>query len=304
MNLETTSIFLLSLIGGAFRISVPILWVSLGECITEKSGKINLGHEGSLIMGAMLGYGFSLHSGSPWLGVLMAGICCSLFGITHALMTQVKGVNDIALGISIMIFGKGLAFYLGKDLIKPTAPRLGDFSLFGGSENKLLAQAFTINSLFVLGIIACIIAHLTLKYSRWGLMLKIAGENEESGKSLGYKINTIRLIAMAMGTFFSGIGGAYLSLYYPGSWNEGLSSGQGLMAVALVIFAQWQPLKCIGTALLFGAASSISPALQAIGYSYGYHLLNALPYIFTLVILIFATKKNKNNAPKELSIIK
>ena len=293
----------LAIIGGAIRVSTPFLFVSLGECLTEKSGRINLGHEGSMIMGAMVGYGASLITGSAWLGILAAGCIGSVFGLFHGWICGKKGVNDIAMGIALIMLGTGLAFFFGKSLIKPTAPRLDDFSLAWWSSVPQITQAFKINWLFIVGIILAVLMHYGFKYSRWGMIVRVAGENEEAGLALGYDVNKIRIVSSAIGTFLSGIGGAYLSLYYPGSWNEGLSSGQGLMAVALVIFARWKPMQCFIASLLFGGAGALGPALQGAGYSYGYYLFNATPYILTLIIIILSSSKKQSGvAPAELEI--
>lgn len=296
-------LILLAIIGGAIRVSTPFLFVSLGECLTEKAGRINLGHEGSMVLGAMIGYGVSLFTGSVWLGILSAGCICSLFGLFHGWICGKKGVNDIAMGIALTMLGTGLAFFFGKSLIKPTAPRLGDFSLAWWSSTPQIIQALKVNWLFIIGIFIAVLLHYGFKYSRWGMIVRVAGENEEAGLALGYNVNRIRTISSAIGTCLSGIGGAYLSLYYPGSWNEGLSSGQGLMAVALVIFSRWKPIQCLIASLLFGGAGALGPALQGAGYTYGYYLFNATPYILTLIIII-ASSSNKESgvAPAELEI--
>jgi len=295
----------LGIIGGAIRVSVPFLFVSLGECITEKSGRINLGHEGSLIMGAMTGYAASLLSGSAWIGVLAAGVFGSFFGLFHGWICSKKGVNDIAMGIALMMLGTGIAFFFGKPYIKPTAPRLEDFSLIWWSSIPQVVQAFKINTLFIIGIVLAFALDFGFKKTRWGMILRIAGESAEAGIANGYNINMVRIIATSLGSFLSGVAGAYLSLFYPGSWNEGLSSGQGLMAVALVIFAKWKPKQCLWTSLLFGGASAIGPAIQSAGYSSGYYLFNAIPYVLTLVIIVTGnSNKGNNNVPAELNLIK
>ena len=298
-----TWLIVLAMIGGAIRVSTPFLFVSLGECITEKSGRINLGHEGSLIMGAMSGYGASLFTGSAWLGILVAGLVGSLFGLFHSWICNKPGVNHTAMGIALMMLGTGLAFFFGKPLIKPTAPRLGDFSLAWFSALPQVKQAFLINGLFPIGLLVAVAFHFGFKYSRWGMIVRLAGESAEAGTALGYNINKTRVIATSIGSFLSGVAGAYLSLYYPGSWNEGLSSGQGLMAVALVIFARWKPMRCFTASLLFGAASALGPALQSAGYSYGYYLFNAAPYVLTLIIIsVSVSTKKFNDAPGELHV--
>ena len=296
-------LIVLAIIGGAIRISTPFLFVSLGECITQKAGRINLGHEGSLIMGAMSGYGASLFTGSAWMGILIAGLVGSLFGLFHGWICNREGVNHTAMGIALMMLGTGLAFFFGKSLIKPTAPRLGDFSLAWFSSIPQVKQAFLINGLFPIALLFAILFHFAFRYSRWGMILRLAGENADAGTALGYNIPKTRIIATSIGSFFSGVAGAYLSLYYPGSWNEGLSSGQGLMAVALVIFARWKPMRCFTASLLFGGASALGPALQSAGFSYGYYLFNATPYVLTLIIIVISVSSKKfNDAPAELQV--
>lgn len=291
------------MIGGAFRVSIPFLYVSLGECITEKSGRINLGHEGSLIMGAMSGYGASLMTGSAWMGIFIAGTVGSLFGFFHGWICNKQGVNHTAMGIALMMLGTGLAFFFGKPLIKPTAPRLGDFSLAWFSDVPQIRQAFLINGLFPIGLLVAFIFHFAFRYSRWGMILRLAGENADAGIAMGYNVGRTRIMATAIGSFLSGVAGGYLSLYYPGSWNEGLSSGQGLMAVALVIFARWKPLHCFTASLLFGGASALGPSLQSAGYSNGYYLFNAAPYVLTLIIIVVSVSTRKfNDAPAELHV--
>ncbi len=276
----------IAVLGGAIRVGTPFLFVSLGECLTERSGRINLGLEGNLIMGAMAGYAVSYYSQSPWLGVAVAGGTGLLLGAIHALLCQHPRVNHIAVGIALMIFATGVAFFLGKPFIQPSAPQLPSIGLGGWSDSPVVRAALDINALFFLGLLLVPALHWFLKYARWGLMVRVAGENANAALALGYKVKQIRLLATMFGGMLASIGGAYLSLYYPGSWNEGLSSGQGLMAVALVIFARWNPIYCLWASLLFGGAAALGPSLQSIGISWGYFLFNAAPYVLTLGIMI------------------
>jgi len=145
-----------------------------------------------------------------------------------------------------------------------------------------------------------------LKNTRWGLILRTAGESADATLALGYSVNLIRLGATMLGGFLAGIGGSFLSLYYPGSWNERLSSGQGITAVALVIFARWDPMLCFWAAILFGGAGALGPALQSVGISEGYYLWNAAPYILTLLIMVItcSPRRRLTGAPAELSVVK
>jgi ABC-type uncharacterized transport system permease subunit len=296
----------LAVLGGAVRVSTPFLFVSLGECITERSGRINLGLEGTLVMGAMCAYGTSYLTGSPWLGVLAAGAVGALLGGLHASICGLPRVNDIAVGIALMLLGTGLAFYLGKPLIEPSAPILPSIDLGWWSDVPQVRAVLKINVLFIIGVALAPLLVWALRTTRWGLILRTAGESADAARAMGYSVNAIRLRATMVGGFLSGIGGSFLSLVYPGNWNEGLSSGQGITAVALVIFARWNPMYCFWASLLFGGAAALGPALQSVGVAQGYYLFNAAPYILTLLIMIVtcSPKRTLVGAPAELSIIR
>lgn len=294
----------LAIFAGAIRVSTPFLLVSLGECLTERSGRINLGLEGTLVMGAMSGYAISYLSGSPWLGVLVAGLVGSLFGLAHAAICNLPRVNDIAVGIALMLLGTGLAFFLGKGFIQPKAPNLPAIPLGWWSDVPQIRSALEINVLFVAGLVLTPFLVFFLTRTRWGLVLRTVGDNEDAARAAGFSVNQVRALATMAGGFLAGVGGSFLSLYYPGSWNEGLSSGQGITAVALVIFARWNPLYCFYASLLFGGAGALGPALQAVGITEGYYLFNAAPYILTLAIMILTSSSRRrfSGAPGELSV--
>jgi ABC-type uncharacterized transport system permease subunit len=296
----------LAVIGGALRVSAPFLFVSLGECITEKSGRVNLGLEGTLVMGAMTAYGASYLTGSPWLGVLAAGFVGAAFGAVHGWLCGRPRVNDIAVGIALMLFGIGLAFFLGKPLIQPSAARIPSFSLAFFSDNAQVRSAFTVNALLLLGMALAPCLRWALQHTKWGLILRTVGESSESARAMGYDVGRVRLLATVAGGVLAGFGGSFLSLFYPGSWNEGLSSGQGLMAVALVIFARWDPVRCLYASLLFGGATALGPALQSVGVTSGYYLFNAAPYALTLIIMMLSSSATRTSAdmPAELAAVR
>lgn len=295
---------LIAVFGGAIRLSTPYLFVSLGETLTEKGGRVNLGLEGILVMGAMSGYGVAVLTGEPWLGVLVAGFAGASLALLHGLICNLPRVNDIAVGIALFIFGTGLAFFLGKAFIQPSAPRLPYLDLGAWSSYPQVRSALEINSLFIIGAILAPLLAWGLKNTKWGLILRTVGDSTEAATALGYNVNFVRTLGTVAGGFLSGVGGSFLSLYYPGTWNEGLSSGQGLMAVALVIFARWNPIYCFYVSLLFGAATALGPALQAVGITENYYLFGAAPYVLTLVLLIYSssTKHALAGAPGEVSI--
>jgi simple sugar transport system permease protein len=296
----------LAVASGAVRVGTPFLFVSIGECLTEKSGRINLGLEGTLVLGAVAGYGVSLESGSPWIGVLAAGLVGALFGMLHGYVCKLPRVNDVALGIAMMLLGMGLAFFFGKPYIQPSAPMLPSIPLGFWSDVPQIRAALEVNALFFVGIAVAAVMGWGFASTRAGLVVRIVGDSADAARAMGYPVDLVRFLATAAGGFLAGLGGAYLSLYYPGSWNERISSGQGLMAVALVIFARWDPLRCLLAALLFGGAGALGPALQAVGVTEGYYLFYAAPYVLTLVVMALTVSPGRQltGAPGELSVQK
>lgn len=296
----------IAIIGGAIRVSTPFLFVSLGEVLTERSGRINLGLEGTLVFGAMAGYGIAVETGSPWIGVFGAAVAGALFGVVHGVLCSMQRVNDIAIGIALMLLGLGLAFFFGKPYIQPVALDLPSISFGWWSDIPQLQAALRVNILFLAGIVAAIGLWWMFRSTRVGLLIRVVGDSTDAARAMGLRPSLIRTLATAAGGALAGVGGAYLSLFYPGSWNEGISSGQGLMAVALVIFARWNPIACFWAALLFGGAGALGPALQSIGVSEGYYLFFAAPYVLTLGVLIMTSSPRRAmvGAPGELSITK
>lgn len=302
----------LGIMAGMLRGSAPFLFVSLGECLTEKSGKVNLGLEGTLLTGAMSAYAVSYLSEktvgaaiAPWLGVLVAGLAGMVLGFIHAWLSQQPKVNDVAVGIAMIIFGSGIAFFLGKPFIQPPAPQLPAFELGAWSNIPQIQSALKVSPLLIVGVLIAPLMAWFFKSTRWGLFIRAVGDSPDAALAMGISIKKVRMLCIIAGSFLAGIGGAYLSLYYPGSWTERISSGQGLMAVALVIFARWNPIQCLWASLLFGGAQSIGPALQAVGIEGGYYLFNASPYILTLLIMIItcSPKKTLTGAPGALGTL-
>jgi general nucleoside transport system permease protein len=294
----------IAILGGALRVSTPFLFVSLGECLTERSGRINLGQEGILVMGAMSGYAASFASGSATVGVLVAAVSGVLLGTLHGSICSLPRVNDIAVGIALMLFGTGLAFFLGKPYVQPQAPMLPDLSFGAWSSIPQVRAALMVSPLFLIGIALTFFMSWAFANTRLGLIVRMVGDNSEAARAMGYNPDRVRTLCTALGGGLSGVGGSFLSLYYPGSWSEGLSSGQGLIAVALVIFARWKPRNCLIAALLFGGAGALGPALQSVGITSGYYLFNAVPYVLTLLILVSTSSRTRAlaGAPGELSI--
>ena len=276
----------LAIIAGTLRGSAPFLFVSLGECLTEKAGKINLGLEGTLLTGAMTAYAVSYLTKSPWLGVLAAGMSGVVLGLIHAWLSQRPKVSDIAVGIAMIIFGSGIAFFFGKAFIQPKAEQLPLFDLGAWSSYPQVRDALRVSPLLLIGIAIAPLMQWFFSSTRWGLYVRAVGDSPSAARAMGISVVRVRTLAIVSGSFLAGLGGASLSLYYPGLWSERISSGQGLMAVALVIFARWQPIHCLWAALFFGGAQALGPSLQAVGIGSYRYLFNAFPYILTLIIII------------------
>ena len=298
---------LLAVLGGAIRVGTPFLFVSLGECLTEKAGRINLGLEGVLVFSAMAGFAGSYLSGIWWVGVLAAGASGALIAMLHGLVSSLPRVDDIAAGIAIMLLGGGLAFYLGKPLIQPQAEQIPALPLgvwLGADPAGAVAAALNINALFPIGVFIAVLMAWAFTHTGWGLKVRMVGDSADAARALGTSVTGVRVAATTAGGFIAGLGGASLSLHFPGSWNEALSSGQGLIAVALVIFARWHPVRCLWAALLFGGAGALGPALQSVGVSGYYYLFNAVPYALTLAILVWtcSPRRSLQGAPQALGV--
>ncbi len=295
---------LLAMLAGSLRVSTPFLFVSLGECLTERSGRINLGNEGVLVLGAMVAYATSYGTGSPWLGVAAGACAGALLGGVHGLVCGLARVNDVAVGIAILLAGDGVAFFFGKPYVQPTAPSLPGIPFGWWAGTAQLRSALLVSPLFLLGVAVAFAMAWMFRATRLGLRLRIVGDSVDAALALGLAINRTRLLATMAGSALAGIGGAFLSLVYPGSWNESLSSGQGLMAVALVVFARWNPIGCLGASMLFGAAGALGPSLQAVGVLSYYYLFYAAPFVLTLAILVATVRPGRSvrGMPGELSI--
>jgi len=177
MTWDIVLAFAAAIVGGALRVGVPFLFVSLGECLTEKAGRINLGLEGVLVLSAMVAFGGAYVSGSPWLGVLAGAAAGATLALLHGLLCSLPRVNDVATGIALMILGSGLAFYLGKPLIQPQAPQLTPWNLGAWSDSTMIQAALQVNPLLPLGLVLALLLTLGFARTRWGLLVRLAGDS-------------------------------------------------------------------------------------------------------------------------------
>src|SRR5258705_4189696 len=194
-------IVLLAIVGGALRVSTPFMFVALGECLTEKSGWVNRGLEGTLVLGAMSAYAVSFHSGSPWLGVLAAGGAGACLGAMHGYICKLPRVNDIAIGIAMMLFGTGIAFFFGKAYIQPSAPRLGSFSLGAWTGNAQIETALQINPLLLVGVAGALLMAWAFANTRWDLIVRVTGDSAPAARATGGGVGLVRFLSPPHGGF-------------------------------------------------------------------------------------------------------
>jgi|TARA_R110000850_G_scaffold55855_3_gene131969 general nucleoside transport system permease protein len=282
----------------------PLLLVALGELICERSGVLNLGQEGMMLMGAVAGFVAALTSGSLVVGVaaaILAGIGMSLL---FAFMAVTLAANQYAAGLALTIFGTGLSAFLGAGFVgqsidgftRVAIPLLSDIPVLG----RVL---FDQDPLVYLSLVAFAGVAIFLRYTRGGLLLRAVGEDPEAANANGIKVLVVRYLAVAFGGGMAGLSGAYLSLAYTPLWTENMTAGRGWIALALVVFATWRPERVVLGAYLFGAASILHLVLQGLGWNSSTELLAMLPYIVTILMLVLLSwnpARTRLNTPLSL----
>jgi simple sugar transport system permease protein len=292
------------LLAAAIQSGTPILYATLGEILTEKSGVLNLGVEGMMITGALAAFVTAQLTGQPALAFLVAGLTGAAVGGIHAVVCLWFLGNQVVSGLALTIFGLGLADYLGTPLIGQTAPGFDKLTLpllhrIPGLGPVLFQQ----DVLVYMAILMVPLLWVFLEKSRWGLHLRAVGEHPEAAAAAGIGVLRYRWIGILGGGALVGFGGAYLSLAYTHLWTNGLSAGRGWIAVALVIFAFWRPGRALLGAYLFGGVMAFQLRLQAVGTHLPSSLLLMLPYLLTVAVLVFSSWKNRHTAaPASLGV--
>lgn len=289
-------------LAGGVRGGTAILYAALGETLAERAGVINLGTEGSMLTGALAAYAVTAETGNPWAGVLAGALAGALLAAVHALLVLGRGANQLATGLVVLFLGAGLtsmfgAAYVGRAIspFQPyPVPLLSDIPWLG-------PVLFDHDPLVYVSYLLAPALWWLLFRSRWGLVLRGAGERPAVLITYGHSPTLVRHLAVVGGGLLAGVGGAHLSTAYANAWFENMTAGRGFIAVALVIFAAWHPLRAVGGAYLFGAALALSPALQARGYGFNQFVLDALPYLVTITALIVLGRRRINAAPEALS---
>ena len=280
----------------------PLLLATTGEVICERSGILNLGVEGVMSMGAVVAFIVTMTTGNPWLGVLCAvgvGIAVSLL---HAFASVSLQANQVVSGLALTMLGLGISGMMGKPYVgKPLLIKMEDFTIPFLSDIPYLGKIlFSQSPFFYLAILLALVAWFFLEKTRLGIQIRSTGENPKATETQGINIVRIKYLCVLMGGGFSALAGAHLSISYSKSWIEGMTAGRGWIAIALTIFALWNPGRAIGAAFLFGFIFVVQYLLQPLGISPNF--LSMLPYIATLIILLFISFKDPRrlNAPAML----
>ncbi len=274
--------------------STPLLLAATGELVVERSGVLNLGVEGMMIIGAVTGFSVAQVTGNPYLGALAAVAAGAFFSLLFAFLTLTLVANQVATGLALTILGLGLSGMIGEGFvgqpgIKMQAleiPLLSDIPVFG----KLL---FGQDLIFYLSIALVFGVSWFLFRTRAGLMLRSVGDSHTSAHALGINVIRIRYLAVLFGGACSGLAGAYLSLVYVPQWVEGMTAGRGWIALALVVFASWRPARLLVGAYLFGAVTIAQFHAQATGIAIPAQFLTSLPYIATIVVLVLIARNRR-----------
>ena len=302
-----------ALFAGLVAAATPLLFAALGELVVEKSGVLNLGVEGMMIVGAVCGFAIAVTTTSPAIGFLAAALAGAGLALIFGALTQYLLSNQVATGLALTLFGLGLAALIGQPFTGITSPSLPEPALPGLAGVPVLGELlFSYDAVVYLGIVLVALVWLFLNRTRSGLILRAVGENHDAAHSLGYPVIGIRLAAIAFGGACAGIGGAYLSLQRVPQWTEGMTAGAGWIALAIVVFAAWKPWRVLLGAWLFGGvtilqlnlqASGFLSALQEIGIPLQAAYLSMAPYLVTIVVLVVISSDRARaslNAPASL----
>ncbi|WP_118181385.1 ABC transporter permease [Paraburkholderia phosphatilytica] len=301
MDIQTAT----TLTSSAVVAAIPLMFAGVGELVTEKSGVLNLGVEGMMLMGAVTGYAVTAISGSPWLGVVASAFAGIAMALLFAFLVLTMMANQVATGLSLTIFGVGLSAYVGKPYTSAAVratidalpiPGLASIPVIGPSFFSLTPLGYLAFAMFA-------VVAWFLYRTRAGLVLRSVGESPQVAHSVGFPVIGVRYGATLFGGAMSGIAGGYYSIVYLHLWQENLISGRGWIALALVVFATWRPGRLLVGALLFGAVMGLQFYAQAIGVPVPTQFLAMLPYVATVVVLVLISRNPNTirlNAPASL----
>lgn len=287
----------ISILAITIRAGTSLLFATIGEIFTERSGVLNLGVEGMMIMGAVCGFAAAFHTGNVWVGVVTAIMVGGLLALIHAFLTITLRADQTVSGLALTIFGSGLASFLGqrlgpggKPLVGMIGPKFAKLPLPGLSQLPVIGMPFFQQDVLTyLLYILVPVAWFYLYKTRPGLHLRAVGENPQTADAMGVHVTGTRYLYTVIGGMLVGLGGAHLSLAYTPGWTENLTAGRGWIAIALVIFSTWDPVRAVLGAVLFGGINAVQFRLQAAGTTIPAPFLGMLPYVFTILVLVIIT---------------
>jgi simple sugar transport system permease protein len=292
-------LFVLTLAAGT-----PLVYAALGELVTEKSGVLNLGVEGMMLVGAVVAFAVAANTGQPWQGVAAGVAAGAALALVFALLTLSLMANQVATGLALSLFGVGLSAFVGLDYVSVVIDGIKPVRVEGLSDLPIVGKIlFGHNPLVYVSLALFAGIQWFLYRTRPGLVLRAIGESPQSAHAIGYPVVRIRYLAVLFGGACAGLAGAYLAVAYTPLWVEGMSAGRGWIALALVVFATWRPWRVLAGAYLFGGVTLATFQAQAAGVAVPSQLLSMLPYAATIVVLAVISRDAttiRQNAPASL----
>jgi ABC-type uncharacterized transport system permease subunit len=274
-------------LSGTIMYGVPLLYTTLGEVIGQRAGMVNLGLEGILLVGAAVGFAVSSLTGNPWVGLGVAAIAGSVFNLVYAFLVVTRRASQLASGLAVMFLGMGLSAMIGRAFVGRGSNGLARYQIPGVSLFSWATDSmFSYDLMVYLAFPVAVLVWWLLFRTRWGLSLRAVGESPSAAFAAGRRISLLKYQATLLCGFLAGIAGAHLSVALARTWSEGMTGGRGFIAVALVIFSKWHPLRAIVGAMLFGGAVTLQLQLQAQGAAISPFVLNMIPYVLTLGVLL------------------
>ena len=296
-----TILALLGVFSSAIFSGTSLLYTTLGEMTNQRSGIVNLGIEGVMLVSASAGFAVTSLTGQAYLGVLVSILAGGLMNLILGFLVITRKGNQLASGLALMFFGFGLSAWIGQSFVGTKITGLPRFSLPGLSSLPVLfSSLFQFDLLIYLAIPTAIFVWWLLVRTRWGLGLRAVGENPGTAFASGRNPNLIRYQALFVGGLLVGVGAAHLSIAYTMNWTEYMTAGRGFIALALVIFAKWNPLRAIIGALLFSGAVAFQLLMQSSGIQISPFLLDTIPYVLTLLVLMVWGGSRRFAAPASL----
>jgi simple sugar transport system permease protein len=267
--------------------ATPLIYAALGETVAEKAGVLNLGVEGMMLIGAVTGFAAGLSSGSLFAGFVAAAAAGVMASLIFAVLTLTLQTNQVATGLALTLFGVGFSAFVGHDFAGTPIRALPDLNLPGLTTLPLVGPLlFNYDAMVYLTIPLLFAVHWFLNRSHPGLKLRAIGESPSVAHAIGYPVVGYRYLAVMFGGAMAGLAGAYLSLVQTPMWVEGMTAGKGWIALALVVFGTWKPLRVVLGALLFGGVTVMQLFVQGHGYAIPSEFLSMLPYLATIVVLV------------------